>query len=345
VQINPDFLVMLRIVFLIVLLSPVPALGTPLFDSHDVIEVRLTGPLTAVFEDTEEREYKPFTLESGGVSLPLKVRLRGHSRVRVCDFPPLKLNFPEDLAPGTVFYGQDKLKLVTHCRNHERGEQDLLEEYAAYRIFNLLSDVSYRVRLLNIHYVDSQGQLDKDASPRHAFVMESREELAERLGAEPVTLKGLPRYRHDLDQAALIYVFEYLIGNTDFGLVRPDYEEGCCHNIDLLEMDGQVITVPYDFDLAGLVNAQYAFPDPSLRIKRVTQRLYQGLCTDPDILRSAIRRVQAQRATILETVRDIPGMSASNAKRALKYLDRYFKKAEDEDGLMRGFERHCRGDD
>jgi hypothetical protein len=325
------------------LLTPVAGMPAEhsLFESDAVIDIRLSGPLSDVFADTEERNYRSFTLQTGSKVLPLKVRLRGHSRVRVCDFPPLKLNFAEDGAEGSAFEGQDKLKLVTHCNNHDRGEQNVLKEYAAYRIYQALTPVSYRTRLLRIEYVDTAETLPAQATPRFAFVIESIERLAERLGAEPAVLAGLPKHRHDVQLAGLLYVFEYLIGNTDYMLLRADGEAGCCQNIDLLEKDGTVLMVPFDFDLAGLVNPRYAFPDHNLRIDRVTQRLYRGLCIDPSALRAALATIKERESAVRASLAGTAGLEEKTVQQAQKFLDRFFKEAEDEDKLLRKFERSC----
>ena len=85
-----------------------------------------------------------------------------------------------------------------------------------------------------------------------------------------------------------MYVLRYLIANTDWMVLRADYGHVSCHNADLYQRDSLVYFVPCDFDLSGLVNARYAFPDPKLRIKRVTQRRYRGLCTDRGYLSAAL---------------------------------------------------------
>lgn len=202
-----------------------------------------------------------------------------------------------------LFEGQDKLKLVTHCRNHDRGERDLLEEYAAYRIFNAISDKSYRVRLLRISYQDPDRALD--------------------------------------EKAALVFIFEYLIGNTDWGFVKAPYDAGCCHNGDLIDIGDVVYYVPYDFDLAGLVNARYAYPDPLFHIDRVTQRLYRGVCIDADVLRGALRKIRAREAEILHVMRETPGLSEDSINTGTRYLKAFFKKAGSEEKLLRSFERRC----
>ncbi len=317
--------------------------AAPLFEDDAVIDFSLRGPLSTLIADTEDRTASTFTLETPGYSTPVKVRLRGHSRLRVCEFPPLRLDFRKMDTQGSIFESQGKLKLVTHCRNYDRAEQDLLEEYAAYRIFNVLTDLSYRVRLLRISYDDTDGKLSEKASPRYGFVLETADQLAERVGAEPATLRGVPKKRHDREQAALMYVYQYLIANTDWGLVKADYDAGCCHNVDLFERDSQVVTVPYDLDLSGLVNANYAFPDKQLRIKKVTQRLYRGLCTDPGVVRTAIDRVTAREGQILDVLRNTPGLSDKNRQTAITFLGRFFKDAANGDKLVKHFERRCIG--
>ena len=329
-------------VLFLVLLAADPAAAS-LFEDDGAIEVTLSGPISTMFADTDDRTQRAFVVHAQDKALPAKVRLRGRSRLRVCAFPPLRLNFRMADTSDSVFAGQDKLKLVTHCRNYDRAEQDLLEEYAAYRIFNVLTDFSYRVRLLRINYEDTDGRLSDKASPRYGFVLETPAQLAERAGAEPVTLRGVPKKRHDLDQAALMYVYQYLIANTDWGLVKADYAAGCCHNVDLFERDAKVFTVPYDLDLSGLVNANYAFPDHQLRIDKVTQRLYRGLCTDPDVLLRAIDRVIAREAEILGILRDTPGLADKNRDTAVRFLGRFFEKAANREKLLKNFEGRCIG--
>jgi len=177
---------------------------------------------------------------------------------------------------GTPFAGQDKLKLVTRCKKGDRYENDVLEEYAAYRIFSLFSDVSYRVRLVHLTYTDTDGRLDEAFRESYGYLIEPLEQLVSRVNGTLPEISAVSLKRLDEKQAALVYVFEYLIANTDWSFVKADSDEYCCHNIKLVKIEPKIFPVPYDFDLAGLVNARYAKPDPSLRITKVSQRLYRG---------------------------------------------------------------------
>ena len=95
---------------------------------------------------------------------------------------------------------------------------DLLEEYAAYRIFNVLTDRGYRARLMRVVYEDSEGG-DRNSSLQYAFFLESAAQLQRRLEARRVRTKGITLSSLDQDHAALVFVFQYLIANTDWSLV------------------------------------------------------------------------------------------------------------------------------
>jgi hypothetical protein len=138
-----------------------------------------------------------------------------------------------------------------------------------------------------------------------------------------------------------MYVMQYLLGNTDYMMLKADYDDKCCHNVELFERDNQIIAVPYDFDLTGLVNPGYARPDPKLRIRRVTQRLYRGLCTDRSYLDAALETVLSRKQEILAVVSEVPGLEARNRERAARYVDKFFDQAADKKKMLDSFERAC----
>ena len=321
-----------------------PALATPLFENSEVVDVQLIGPLHSVIRSKESREEFPFVLRSGGTDLDIDVRVRGKSRVEICELPPLRLNFERSEAGEGTFAGLKRLKLVTHCRGGDRGAANAVEEYLAYRIFGLLSDVSYRVRLLRITYMDTEHRIETDGHERFGFVIEPKRQLAARGGGVPKDLPGIALGQLDPGQAALVYVFQYIIGNTDWSFVTAENEGDCCHNGDLFERGEAIYYVPYDFDLAGIVNASYARPLPIMRLRSVRQRRYRGFCTDSETLRAAIQHVNARRNDIFELIWRTPGLTEKDAEKAADYLAGFFDKAADEDKLLRAFERDCLDD-
>lgn len=330
----------MRWLAVLLLLASAAGLASPLFENDEVLEIALAGPLSTVIDDTEDRNKYRFTLTVAGSVIDVDVRVRGISRVRVCKFPPLRLKFSGSDTADTVFSGQKKLKLVTHCKGSADYEQNVLEEYAAYRIFNVLSGVSFRTRLVRIRYVDTDDPGSTELV-RHAFFIESDRALAERNGGSVIDARHVTKNYLDETQAALVYVFQYLIGNTDWSLVRAFDRDTCCHNGALVDVDGRHFYVPYDFDLSGLVNARYAKPDSSLRISRVTQRRYRGYCMPSEVIRGALQTALGKHDDILRVIRNLPHLSEKDIESRARYLEGFFEAAANEDKLLRRFEKGC----
>lgn len=333
-------------VLVLIGLLPAQAPATALFDADEIIEVRLSGPLGTISRERQhpERTEYPFVLSVNGTDIPVKVRVRGKSRTEACRFPPLRLNFSADAANGTLFAGQDKVKLVTHCRSGQSSfENNTLEEYTAYRIFNLISDIGYRVRLLRIRYEDTDLRLRHLAQTYYGFVIESDDELAARVGGSIEKATGILYSRLDPAQTARVNVFQYLIANTDWSLVSHLEEEMCCHNLDFIEKEGRLFPVPYDFDLSGVVNASYA--QGTDRRGRVTTRTYSGYCRSPiETISVALDEIMALRGEILAAVEAVPVAGRNTIEARVQYIDRFFEEAaDDREKLLKQFKKDCVG--
>lgn len=315
--------------------------ATTLFDGNDLINVELAGPLSTLMESPESREELPFQLRACDSEIDIKVRLRGKSRLRVCDFLPMRLNFGKDEAGGTPFDGLDKVKLVVPCSYKERDEKNLIEEFLVYRVFNLLSPASYQVRLLRITFLDTDHPTSKRNGTRYAFIIEPASHVARRLGGEVAEVPGIALSWLEQRQAALVFVFQYLVGNTDWSLVSPLDDANCCHNGTLVKRDEKILYVPYDFDLTGFVDAPYAKPDAQLRIRSVRQRRYRGFCMDQAALGEALDYVRARQASMYELVDAAPLLSDKDKQSDIAYLDKFFKSAERPDKLLKTFEKGC----
>lgn len=256
---------------------------TPTFADDTPLEFKLTGPFGDLGRNPNERPEHPAVVEFLGpdgdtVALDIEMRIRGNSRVRECRYPPLSLDFRRRDAAGTVFAGQDRLKLVVLCRGSRVHEGYLAQEFLIYRMFNLLTDRSFRVRWATVEYLDTS---DRRPEPRiaPAFLIEADWEVAERLDLDLIETDRIESGTHDPAHTALLTAFQYLIGNTDWSLFDGPPGEDCCHNGKAAgDPEGPVYVIPYDFDNSGLINAEYAVPAEQLRIRSVTTRLYRGLC-------------------------------------------------------------------
>jgi hypothetical protein len=321
------------------LLALSPLAAAPLFEDADVIDAVLEGPLSELADQPDSRDQLPFVLRADGTQHAIRVRLRGKSRLRTCEFPPLRLNLRKGEVDGTLFAGQDKLKLVVPCRPTERSEKNLVEEYAIYRMFNLLTPASYRVRLLSITFVDTAG--GGETLRTHGFLLEPDEQLAARLGGQASGLAAVSLAWLDPQHMALVYVFQYLVGNVDWSLVTAEGEETCCHNGTLIRTDANLFYVPYDFDLSGFVDAPYAYAPPDLRLKSVTQRRYRGFCTDRANLEQALETIVSRRPEIAALIDSLPVLSDRDKASRTRYLDQFFRAAGKPDRLLKRFENRC----
>jgi hypothetical protein len=318
-----------------------PAVALPLFESESPLEIEITGPLASLIASKEQRNEWPFRLKVDELDLDMKLKARGNSRMRICDFPPLRFNFDEAETAGTVLEGQSRLKLVSPCKKGSRSLGDVLEEYAVYRIFGLLSDISHRVRLVHITYNDTDGRLNDEYRISYGFLIEPLGHLASRVGGELSEIPAISLERIDHHQAALMYVFQYLIANTDWSLVKADGDDSCCHNVELLQIEAKYFPVPYDFDLSGLVNASYARPDRSLRIRNVRNRRYRGFCVQQEVLREAIDAITARKDEVLAVVTGLPVLTEKQKTKQVDYLEKFFSQARNEEKLMVSFEKSC----
>lgn len=322
------------------LLQPPEVSASTLFQETAIVDATLEGPLTTLVKNKRQRKWMDFKLHVGGTTHEIAVRVRGKSRVQYCAFPPLRLEFTPERSKGTLFERQQRLKLVTHCNSDNRADINVLEEYAAYRMFGHLSKSAYATRLMKMSYQDTEG--DGSAQSTHyAIVIESHQEAARRLRGKVARLPTVSLAKLDRDQAARVFLFNYMIGNTDYSLIASRGEDYCCHNGNLVAHSDQYTLIPYDFDLSGLVNARYARPKKALRIKEVTQRRYVGYCLPEPAMRSALRTIKARKKQMLSELTALPGLSEQQKQLKTDYIEEFFAEAQSDTRLLRNLEGYC----
>jgi hypothetical protein len=325
---------------------------TAFFETDTPLAVTLAGPFSKIAGDTTpDPAYRPATIsfrDEAGVerSIALEVKPRGKSRRReeVCQFPPLRLDFPKEGVKGTPFEGFDKVKLVTHCSrlgsSDARTVQRLRLELVVYRLFNRITDESFRVRPLEITYVDTDRG---GRESRHAgFLLEPERHLAKRLGLRTLERDAIERSELDPVRTNRAEVFQYLIGNTDFSFIRSPAGHHCCHNVVLLAGDTPgIVPVPYDFDSTGVVDPPYAEPVPSLGIRNVRQRLYRGYCREPAILEATLAQFRAARADLLAIVADDPVLSDASKRKTSAYIEEFYRTIDSPQETKRRIADRC----
>jgi hypothetical protein len=325
------------------------ASGDPLFESDETLKITIRGPLDALMDDRENEVERPGQLlytDADGTehTLDIQLRVRGNFRrdARYCEFTPLRVNLKKSQLDDTVFDKQDKLKLVTHCmtRDASYAHRPVLE-YLAYRIYNTVTDLSFRARLVEVTYEETE----KNRSPFTEFgiFIEHDDRLGKRIGLEPVD--GIDRVsldRVNAEQVALDAVFQYLIGNTDFSPVSSADPDSCCHNHTLFGgPEGEYVSIPYDFDQSGIVDAPYAMPNSRFRIDDVKERVFRGRCRHNDLLDASLDRFRDRRDTIVALVNKLPELSNYSRSVTLRYIEAFYKEIARPRNVERRLRRKC----
>jgi len=317
-----------------------------LFNSDETLDVSLRAPWSDIVRDEKNQDPYPATIEfsdsKGPHSIPLTVQRRGLTRQTVCKFPPIKLRFEKEAVKGTLFSGQKSLKLVTHCDKGNRWEQYYLKEMLAYRMYNLITERSFRVRPLSITYIDSER--NSDDGPRFAFLIEDDSDVAKRNKLNTLDIRLIqPRQLESLDGSRLA-LFQFMIGNVDWSALKGPGVRDCCHNAKLIGLDenSPLYAVPYDFDSSGLVDAHYAAPNAGLPIRDVTQRLYRGYCVHNPTLETARQEFLANEQAILGLVTNENRLNSGSIRGATRYLEEFFDILKSDSQFKKNITGRCR---
>lgn len=314
----------------------------PLFTSLETLPFTLIANFGDISKDRDTLSKKQFdgkivVKDDAGAerTIPVKLRTRGHFRLmsRNCRFVNMLVIFPKKETKGTPFDDQKDLKLGSHCQNDGRYEQYLLKEYLAYRLYNQVTDVSFRARLSTATYVDAESGRTLETKP--AFWIENEDDVAARSDGEMKTLRRA--LYDDVDAVALdnMLIYAYAIGNTDWSV-------HALHNVRLIRQDnGTVLTVPYDFDFSGLVDTHYASTDPSLPIRDVRQRLYRGACRTPEEMNERLNLWRTRKDSVLSEVDRVTGLDGREARHAKEYIEEFYKSINNPRDVKRDLIEGC----
>ena len=334
---------------IIALAAAAAAPATPLFANHAPLALTITGPLATIARSAEESTAPhggTLSIAGSAQALPVRLSARGITRRKslTCSFPPLRVEFNQPPPQASLFAGQRRLKLVTHCQSSESFQQYLLLEYSAYRLFNLVDPTSFRARLAQIDYVESGGGR---TFTRLGFFIEDQDDVARRSGLADARV-GVRIRPVDIDpkQAARVALFEYMIGNLDWSMHAGPPGDECCHNVRLLAGAGgrpPYVPLAYDFDYSGLVNAPYAVPPESLNVKNVRQRRYRGYCRYNRQALAAAAEFRALQPAIQAEFAAIPAISERSRSRAVSYLSGFFKDIATDASVQSKLFKTCLG--
>ncbi len=291
-------------------------------------KMTLEADLTTIIANKKTNQYFPGSLiTADGQTYKIELRPRGKYRRKVAEIPPLKIKFKKkDLVAG----GLDTLnevKLVLPCFDNALGDELIVKEYIAYKMFEKLTGASVRARLIRLTLRDTH--VEKSKKVMLAMLVEDEEETVARLNGKVVDQYGLPIDSLMTNQAALVAMFEYMIGNTD-------WEIAMMRNVRLIrsldDSTGKVLVIPYDFDFSGLVSAPYSSPASETGLKTVRDRFLMSNGLKQEALKKAAKMLRAAKKDMYDLC-DSKFLSGATTQEMTHYLDTFFNQLEASDEI------------
>ncbi|WP_367389799.1 hypothetical protein [Lewinella sp. LCG006] len=295
--------------------------------AQEITEVSITTDLAQLLTlegDEEQKAVLSFVNGAKETELwDIKLSARGKFRLRICDFPPLKIDFSKDDLKSRGFASYDKYKLVTHCQeNRQEAREAVLREYTTYQLYKALTPASYETHLLRIDYIDSEEKVSTER--RYAFLLESNKELQDRLAVtECEDCLGYSPEQVDSQAENLMAVFQYMIGNTDFNL-------SMARNLKLFHTPGgTVVPVAYDFDFSAMVGVSYAIPARELGQKTIKDRIFLGFQVTDEQMEQTLAYFESKRETLELSIKNQRLLSANARYEMREYLNEFYDHLTD----------------
>jgi len=297
------------------------------YSYQQAIEIELTTDVKSLKENKKKELYQPATIKF--LNLPqmdesynIEVRPRGKSRKRICTIPPLKLKFNKKELKNAGYQKYNTFKLVIPCEQSSEHEQYVLKEFLTYRLFNKVTEKSFRVQLVKINIKDDDDVTNQ--SSQFGFLIESYGELANRLDGLKEETYNLPTKTYNFEDASLVCLFQYMIGNTDWKVHAN-------HNIKTIKYadDQKNTPIPYDFDFSGIVDANYARPNPDYpEQEKIGDRVFLGkYCTGESLL-VAVENLKSSKEEMMKVYELCPYSDKKTKKEIGLYLKNFFKRIE-----------------
>lgn len=329
----------LLVLFFTFMILPVSGNKTDtLFRSDEIINMEFRSDFSGIQKDRIETtvfhdgELIYYNSDGSSVRLSVEVSVRGNFRKNPvnCSFPPLRVDFDKKEVRNTLFENQDKLKLVTPCRSDE----DVIDEYLVYKLYNQVTDLSLKTRLVRINYYDTG--IDSLIFKRYSFFLEDKDHAAERNNLIDKDFFLTP-FELEKEHFMKLSVFQYLIGNRDWFVTSR-------HNIILMQASDSTLppyAVPYDFDFSGFVNAPYTKPPEGSVSLEEDRRVFKGLCYTEDEFREVFEFYKNLRPVFRSIIRDQKQLSPAARRHILDYMNVFYGIINSRDLFRQEFLGYC----
>ncbi len=307
-----------------------------LFGSDDILNVSLQFDISTFLKKNLKTGSLDgiiaFTLpDNDTIDRKVKIKPRGNYRFRTCSFPPIQLTFKKPFDAYSDTGKIKKIKLVTHCQTGKASDDFVLREYLVYKLFSVLTDTSFKVRLLRIEYIDTH----KERKPvkQYGFFIEPLDILALRTQSSIVKVTRLTQKNIVPALMDRVAIFSYMVSQWDWAV--PGLQ-----NISVIVPSnyagtGLGVAVPYDFDLAGLVNASYGFPDAATGLTSNRDRKYVGICRSREVFAGALEEFKNLKGSFYSVINDFPLLEQRSKKDITDFLDQFFDQLDNQKDMER----------
>ncbi|MEN8227525.1 MAG: hypothetical protein ABFS38_05165 [Bacteroidota bacterium] len=313
-----------------------------LFNYEDPLHLAVKCDLKTFKKTRRQEKYQPAEMtchvnDSFQVTHPVRIKARGIFRRDKCDLPPFWLNIRYSGIEADSLKEIRKIKMVIRCGKSKQYENYILREYMVYKIYNLISPYSFRVRLVKLKLINTAKE--NIATEDWAFMIEPADYMARRLNAVFVKSDKLSVRTVNREMIDKVALFQYMIGNGDFSVTGR-------HNLRILTLKDQAairgfVPVPYDFDISGLVNAHYAIPGEHMGTKSVRERYFLGPCRSRDMHQEAIQNFATYKDEIIDYIHGFEYLDEKEKLDMIVYIESYFEEASDEKFIDRHLSTTC----
>lgn len=315
-----------------------------LFEDETPLEITLSFDLSTYLKTKSKKEYMKgritFHLENADtLTKNINIRARGIFRNDWCYYGPMELNFKKADFGYSDLNSIKKIKLVPQCTSGSESEKNIVIEYLIYKMFNVMTDTSFRVRLLKINYVDSENK--KKPFTQFGFFIEPVKMLTERTNTIEIESRALDQksiFPRVMDRIA---IFNYMIGNYDWAVPNQ-------HNIKVLkpmlfDPSGLSSAVPYDFDFTGLVNASYAIPEDKITgTTNIRERIFLGVCRTKEEYQKDLSEFIEKKDDFYRIINEFQYLNAKQKKDLVMYLDEFFDQCTGKQSIIYTFLNKCK---
>ena len=271
-----------------------------LFSDQTPVEIKLGYSNKMMNKKTNDSTFIDTTMEflheGKWSSINVNLRARGNFRRNECYFPPIKMKIKKDQYKGTIFDGNKTMKLVLPCKIESENNDNILQEFIAYKIYEQISPYHFKTRRVNIDFTEPKGKKKVKTFKLKGFLIEDDKRVSQRHES-----RVFERFVHPMAMDHLTSVhnefFQYLLGNTDFSVAYQ-------HNGKLMYSEAEkiIIPLPYDFDMTGWVNPSYATVNTTLGINSVQDRKYRGFKREQQYFDQVRKEFLDKKSSLMEMV-------------------------------------------